>query len=177
LARAAWPRDAEAEAVGLEYGEVENATTTFTPTYFPAAATNEGVGASRYARAFFSQQEKAIDKEKSANGVAPNCVRACDAAHLLLVANAAAVEGVRQIATVHDSFGCLASHARRFNQVILEQFALMDETHGVLAELLEQASHDLTPSNQNRLFSRELRPRHDHPGQGADFRRRGAALR
>ena len=134
-------------------------------------------GASRYARAFFSQQEKAIDKEKSANGVAPNCVRACDAAHLLLVANAAAVEGVRQIATVHDSFGCLASHARRFNQVILEQFALMDQTHGVLAELLEQASHDLTPSNQNRLFSRELRPRHDHPGQGADFRRRGAALR
>jgi hypothetical protein len=31
----------------------------------------------------------------------------------------------------------------------------MDETHGVLAELLEQASRDLTPSNQNRLFSRE----------------------
>ena len=28
-----------------------------------------------------------------------------------------------------------------------------------------------------RQLSRELRPRHDHPGQGADFRRRGAALR
>ena len=159
----------------LDMQEVESATTTFTPTHFPAASTNEC--GPQGTRAFFSQQEKAIDKEKSANGVAPNCVHACDAAHLLLVANAAAVEGVRQIATVHDSFGCLASHARRFNQVILEQFALMDETHGVLAELLEQASHDLTPSNQNRPFSRELRPRHDHPGQGADFRRRGAALR
>jgi DNA-directed RNA polymerase, mitochondrial len=72
-------------------------------------------------RAFFSQQEKAIDEEKSADGVAPNCVHACDAAHLLLVANAAAVEGIRQIATVHDSFGCLASQARRINQMIREQ--------------------------------------------------------
>jgi len=60
-------------------------------------------------RAFISQQEKAIDEEKSADGVAANRVHACDAAHLLLVASAAAVEGIRQIATVHDSFGCLAS--------------------------------------------------------------------
>jgi hypothetical protein len=104
----------------LNMQEVKNATTTFSPTHFPAASA-EGVGASRYARAFFTQQEKAIDKEKSANGVAPNFVRACDAAHLQLVANAAAVEGIRQIATVHDSFGCLASQARRINQMIREQ--------------------------------------------------------
>ena len=103
----------------LNMQEVENATTTFTPTHFPAASTNEGVGASRYARVLLTT-EKAIDKEKSANGVAPNCVHACDAAHLLLVANAAAVEGIRQIATAHDSFGRLASQARRFNQVIRE---------------------------------------------------------
>jgi len=31
------------------------------------------------------------------------------------------VEGIRQIATVHDSFGCLASQARRINQMIREQ--------------------------------------------------------
>jgi DNA-directed RNA polymerase, mitochondrial len=107
-------------------------------------------GHPRYARAFFSQQEKAIDKEKSANGVAPNFVHASDAAHLLLVANAAAVEGIRQIATVHNSFGCLASQARRINQVIREQRRCTKRTT-LTAEPLEQASRDLTPSNQNRL--------------------------
>jgi len=121
LTRAAWPpRDAEAEAVGLEYARSEERNHDFLSNALSCASA-EGVGASRYARAFFTQQEKAIDKEKSANGVAPNFVHACDAAHLQLVANAAAVEGIRQIATVHDSFGCLASQARRINQMIREQ--------------------------------------------------------
>jgi DNA-directed RNA polymerase len=95
--------------------------------------------------------KKEIDKAKAANGVAPNFVHALDAAHLLLVANSAAAEGIRSIATVHDSFGCLAPQARRFNAIIREQFALMYETHDVLSEILEQATCDLTPANRNRL--------------------------
>lgn len=94
---------------------------------------------------------KEIDKAKAANGVAPNFVHALDASHLLLTANAAVAEGITSIATVHDSFGCLASRATRFNAIIREQFALMYETHDVLAEILAQASCDLTPANQNRL--------------------------
>jgi DNA-directed RNA polymerase len=93
---------------------------------------------------------KEIDKAKAANGVAPNFVHALDAAHLLLVANASALQGIRSIATVHDSFGCLAPQAARFNGIIREQFALMYE-RDVLKEILEQASCDLTDANQNRL--------------------------
>jgi DNA-directed RNA polymerase len=63
-----------------------------------------------------------IDKTKSANGVAPNFVHALDAAHLSFVAAAAAREGITALATVHDSFGCLPSRARRFNQIIREEF-------------------------------------------------------
>lgn len=92
-----------------------------------------------------------IDKEKAAAGVAPNFVHALDAAHLMLVANAAAKEGITSIATVHDSFGCLASRARRFNAIIREEFVEMYETHDVLAEVLAQAKHDLTPHNWQRL--------------------------
>lgn len=95
--------------------------------------------------------KKDIDKAKAANGVAPNFVHALDASHLLLVANASVRAGISSIATVHDSFGCLASQATRFNKIIREQFALMYEQHDVLAEILERAHADITDANRNKL--------------------------
>ena len=94
---------------------------------------------------------KGINKDKSANGVAPNLVHACDAAHLLLTVLAAFSEDVTQLATVHDSFGCLASRAGRFRQIILETFVRMYEEHDVLAEVHQQAKCDLTVHNVGRL--------------------------
>ena len=96
-------------------------------------------------------QKNEINKDKASNGVAPNFVHALDAAHLLSVARAANAEGIVNIATVHDSFGCLASQAGRFNQIIREEFALMYETHDVLTEVLERASCDLTHADCDRL--------------------------
>lgn len=95
--------------------------------------------------------KKEIDKDKAANGVAPNFVHALDAAHLMLTVNASVREGITQIATVHDSFGCLATHAKRFNEIIREQFVAMYEQHDVLAEVLQQAKCDLTLHNLHRL--------------------------
>jgi DNA-directed RNA polymerase len=68
-----------------------------------------------------------IDKVKVARAVAPNFVHACDAAHLMLTVNAAVAEGITSIATVHDSFGCLAPRAARFRKIIREQFVKMYE--------------------------------------------------
>lgn len=96
-------------------------------------------------------QKNEINKDKASNGVAPNFVHALDAAHLLRVARAAHAEGIVNIATVHDSFGCPAAQAGRFNQIIREEFALMYETHDVLTEVLERASCDLTHADSNRL--------------------------
>jgi DNA-directed RNA polymerase len=95
--------------------------------------------------------KKEINRTKAANGVAPNFVHACDAAHLMLTVNASRAEGIHNIATVHDSFGCLASQATRFNAIIREQFVRMYETHDVLAEVLEQSKCDLTVHNGYRL--------------------------
>jgi DNA-directed RNA polymerase len=92
-----------------------------------------------------------IDKDKSANGVAPNFVHSLDAAHLLLTTNACVAEGITNIATVHDSFGCLAPQAGRFNEIIREQFVQMYEEHDVLAEVLKAAWRDLTVHNWHRL--------------------------
>jgi DNA-directed RNA polymerase len=84
-----------------------------------------------------------IDKERAANAVAPNFVHACDAAHLLRTVNAAVSEGITSIATVHDSFGCLAPQAMRFRKIISEEFVRMYEEHDVLQEVREQARADL----------------------------------
>jgi DNA-directed RNA polymerase len=93
-----------------------------------------------------------IDRRKAKNGVAPNFVHACDAAHLMRTVNAAVAEGITSIATVHDSFGCLPSRAARFRKIILEQFVRMYEEHDVLAEVFAQARADLS-RNTKRMPS------------------------
>jgi DNA-directed RNA polymerase len=67
-----------------------------------------------------------------------------------MTAKRSAAEGIH-IATVHDSFGCLPSHATRFNQIIREQFVTLYQEHDVLREVLEQAQQDLTAANHKRL--------------------------
>lgn len=95
--------------------------------------------------------EKPIAKDKAAAGISPNVVHSMDASHLLLSVGAAADEGITDIATVHDSFGCLACDAPRFTQIIREQLLRMYTDHDILAELLESARADLTPANHWRL--------------------------
>jgi DNA-directed RNA polymerase len=92
-----------------------------------------------------------IAKDKAAAGIAPNFVHSHDAAHLLLTVDACASEGITDIATVHDSFGCLPSRAGRFNQIIREQFLKMYTEHDVLAELLASARTHLSPANHDKL--------------------------
>jgi DNA-directed RNA polymerase len=95
--------------------------------------------------------EKPIAKEKAAAGIAPNVVHSMDASHLLLSVGAAVDAGITDIATVHDSFGCLACDAGRFVQIIREQLLRMYTDHDILAELLEGARADLTEANHFRL--------------------------
>jgi DNA-directed RNA polymerase len=84
-----------------------------------------------------------INKRRATNGVAPNFVHACDASHLMMVVNAAHVEGIKHYALVHDSFGCHAAHAERYHLIIREQFVRLYTEHDVLAEVLKQAREDL----------------------------------
>lgn len=95
--------------------------------------------------------EKGIDKDRAANGVAPNLVHACDACHLMMVILAAMSEGFSSFALVHDSFGCHASRADRFHQIIREQFVKLYTEHDVLSEVLERAKCALSEHNWDRL--------------------------
>ena len=92
-------------------------------------------------------------KEKCAAGIAPNFVHSHDAAALQLAVAAAADEGITDIATVHDSFGCLPSKAARFNAIIRETFLRMYTEHDVLTELYESALADLTEAGRDHLHT------------------------
>ncbi|MGM5019253.1 DNA-directed RNA polymerase [Tardiphaga sp. 367_B4_N1_1] len=95
--------------------------------------------------------EKPIAKEKAAAGIAANFTHSMDASHLLLSVGVAADEGITDIATVHDSFGCLACDAPRFLHIIRETLMRMYADHDILSELLESARADLTPASQEKL--------------------------
>ena len=69
--------------------------------------------------------EPTMMKEKILDAASPNFVHSLDAAHLIRTVLAANSEGIRDILTVHDSYSCLAPHARRFNQIIRREMALL----------------------------------------------------
>lgn len=94
---------------------------------------------------------KTVKKEKSANGIAPNFVHAYDAAHLMLTVNAAVAEGITQHALVHDSFGCLAADAGRYNEIIREQFVKLYTDHDVLADIRNETLKQISVANAHRV--------------------------
>lgn len=94
---------------------------------------------------------KGVKKEKSANGIAPNFVHSMDAAHLMMVVNAASAEGITQQALVHDSFGCLAADAGRYNEIIREQFVKLYSEYDVLGDIRNQALKEISVANAHRI--------------------------
>jgi hypothetical protein len=83
-----------------------------------------------------------IDKEGAVDASAPNFVHSFDASHLVRTVNAATDEGITDIVTVHDSFACLAPHAKRFGKIIRTQLALIYACQNHLLGLCDQNAGD-----------------------------------
>jgi DNA-directed RNA polymerase len=91
---------------------------------------------------------KGIDKARAANAVAPSFVHSMDACHLHMVALRATSEGM-SLALVHDSFGCHATDASQFRDIIREEFVSL-YGEDVLAEMLTEATAQVS-TNKHRL--------------------------
>jgi DNA-directed RNA polymerase len=74
---------------------------------------------------------------------APNFIHGLDAAHLARTVNACAAAGIRDIITVHDCFGVMASQAEQFNRIVREEFVRMYEEHDPLTEIRDCAIRSL----------------------------------
>ena len=66
-----------------------------------------------------------IRREKCINAVSPNLVHAFDACHLIRVVNAAAGEGITNIAVVHDAYATHAPSAKRLRTLIGRELMLL----------------------------------------------------
>lgn len=87
-----------------------------------------------------------INKRAQANGIAPNFVHSLDAAHLMASVNAAADEGITDIAVIHDSFGTHAANTGRLSVLLRETFVEQYQPHRLEAfrdQLASQLPADL----------------------------------
>lgn len=96
------------------------------------------------------------------NGIAPNFVHSCDAAHMHMLINAAEDAGLGHLAFIHDDYGALAGDVAKLHQLIRQTFIQMytehdplaefKEFHGIQAELPAKGTLDINLVSQSQYF-------------------------
>lgn len=79
-----------------------------------------------------------VDKRRHRNGIAPNFVHSCDAAHMHHLINAAEDAGLGHLAFIHDDYGALAPDVEKLQELIRSTFVQMYQEHEPLKALKEQ---------------------------------------
>lgn len=92
-----------------------------------------------------------VDRRKQAQGVSPNFVHSCDAAHLMLTVVRAGQAGIRSFAMIHDSFGTTAADTEVLFMTIREAFVEMYEEVDVLTNFRDELVDQLNEKNREKL--------------------------
>jgi len=92
-----------------------------------------------------------LDRRKQAQGIAPNFVHSCDAAHMMLTVVRAAQEGLSNFAMIHDSFGTTAGDTEDMFRIVRESFIELYETVDVLGDFKNELVTQLTEKNQETV--------------------------
>jgi DNA-directed RNA polymerase len=92
------------------------------------------------------QETEKLDRRRQSQGIAPNYVHSCDAAHMMLTVVRAKQAGIHSFAMIHDSFGTTAGDVEQLYHVVRESFVEMYEEIPVIEnfrdEILQQLSDD-----------------------------------
>ena len=92
-----------------------------------------------------------IIKSKSASTIAPNVIHSMDASHLLLTANAAIAQGIKNFQFIHDSFATHAGDTEVFFWLIRDTLVDMYEGIDLFGSLHEQVDFDLSEEGRAKL--------------------------
>jgi len=90
------------------------------------------------------QDKDKLDRRKQSQGIAPNFVHSCDAAHLMLCVARANQEGVENFSMIHDSFGTTAGDVEKLFYIIRESFVEIYDTIDVLGTFREEIEAQLS---------------------------------
>src|SRR5690606_10239543 len=92
-----------------------------------------------------------LDKRKQGQGISPNFVHSCDAAHLMLTVVRANQEGISNFSMIHDSFGTTAGDAEEMFRIVREAFVEMYTEVAVLESFRDDIAAQLSPKAQKKL--------------------------
>jgi DNA-directed RNA polymerase len=100
----------------------------------------------------YAEKDK-LDRRKQSQGIAPNYVHSCDAAHMMLTVVRAKQAGINNFAMIHDSFGTTAGDVEDLYHVVRESFVEMYEEIPVLETFRDEILQQLSVENQANLES------------------------
>lgn len=102
------------------------------------------------------------DRRRHRNGIAPNFVHSCDAAHMHYLIQAAEEAGLGHLAFIHDDYGALAPDVEKLHALIRQTFVTMykdtnpllkfKDNHGILTELPSEGELDLLGVLDSKYF-------------------------
>lgn len=94
-----------------------------------------------------TQELPKVSKRQQASGLSPNFVHSLDATHLRMAVVAAAREGIKDFALVHDSFGTHAADTGRFFSILRETMVDIYTTTDVMQDFHDQMSGQISEEN------------------------------
>lgn len=92
-----------------------------------------------------------LDKRKQSQGISPNFVHSCDAAHLMLTVVRAKQEGITNFSMIHDSFGTTAGDSEEMFRIVRESFVEMYTEVAVLEDFRDELAAQLSDKQQKKL--------------------------
>lgn len=92
-----------------------------------------------------------LDRKAQANGISPNFVHSCDAAHMMLCTARAEQEGIHSFAMIHDSFGTTAAQTEDLFRIVRESFVEMYEGVDVLENFKDEIVRQLSTEQAAEL--------------------------
>ncbi len=84
-----------------------------------------------------------LDRRAQANGISPNFIHSCDAAHMMLTSVRAHQEGIKSFSMIHDSFGTTAAETEDLFRIVREAFTEMYTDCDVLEEFRDEIVRQL----------------------------------
>lgn len=97
------------------------------------------------------QDKDNLDRRAQSQGIAPNYVHSCDAAHMMLTVVRAKQAGIDNFAMIHDSFGTTAGDVEQLYHVVRESFLEMYSEIDVLESFREEIWEQLSEKNREKL--------------------------
>ena len=88
-----------------------------------------------------------LDRRRQSQGIAPNFVHSCDAAHMMLTIVRAEQEGIKNFAMIHDSFGTSAGDTEELFRIVRESFVEMYGEVAVLESFRDEICSQLSEKN------------------------------